>query len=113
MAKKNPNGLDNLQGHCSCSGLGQTLDHFSAPADGAAQDHAEDHAEDLQRQEGGVVCLIGRDGASPSPRQTPKATARSRKDTDIEIRRPDNRKGGRDSDSDSQQPRQFLREHSG
>lgn len=40
------------QSHCSCSGLGQTLDHFSAPADGAAQNHAENHTEDLQRQQG-------------------------------------------------------------
>lgn len=81
ISGKKPNSPDSLQGYCSCSGLGQTLDHFSASADGAAQDHAENHAEDLQRQEGGVVRLTGREGASPSPRQMTKAT-RSRKGAD-------------------------------
>ena len=55
--KKKPKWPGQSSGPLFLLGVGQTLDHFSAPADGAAQDHAEDHAEDLQRQEGGVVCL--------------------------------------------------------
>lgn len=47
--KQNPNSPLVL-GPMLLLGSGQTLDHFSAPADGTAQDHAENHAEDLQRQ---------------------------------------------------------------
>ena len=45
-----------LGARCYLSGSGQTLDHFLAAANGAAQDHAENYAEDHHHSNADAQC---------------------------------------------------------